>query len=191
MKFGPLDSFSCFKFENTLGSLKGLVSSTKAPLKSFGNNMRNKSTFVSKASRNFMNFHEIPALKCPILGDLVAAQKGGEAYKTVYYKNVSLCITKPDCFFATSRTAIYRCKNIIQNPDGSVSLIARKFDKLTTAYYIPTDAHRFNSSELGVYRLLNLSNAETMLDLEKDFKYKCVVHTFDDKVYCYPLLSLI
>jgi hypothetical protein len=195
MKFGPLDSFSCFKFENTLGTLKDLVTSTKAPLKSFGNNMRNRSTFVSKATRSFLNYAGKPVLRGPILlEDTETTDLGGQAYKSVCYQNLYLSVAKPDCFYATSRTEIFCLTKIVLAAGGSVSLFGRQFDNIKPAYYINTDTSTvFESSVLGVYRLIKSVHEDEKeskcMDIET-VKYKCVVHDLDGQSYCYPLLSL-
>ena len=188
-KFGPLDNFSCFKFENALGSLKVLVDSPKAPLKSLANKLAQKSTFVSKASRNFMNEKNM-ILKCAIANDPIAADfDNGKTYKSVYFRSNRLSISEPDCYFATSKKKIYRIDAILDSDETGVKLVCRQFDKLKYAYYVPTDTHRFESSELGIFRLIHLSDTKKFIDIE-NVLYKCVVHCFDDKLYSYPLLSL-
>lgn len=200
LKLGPLDRFSCFRFENVLGKMKMLVDSKKKPMKSLANKLRIKSSYVSKASRAFMEESTKTQLKGPIKNDYYGEKlryPGVEAsgYKTVYYNGFCLSrasVSECNSYFCTSKKKIYQLIGIVETThdgESSINLLCKRFTKLRYAYYVTTSTYRFESDELGVFRLLRLSEDIIILDLKK-VKRKCVVHTLNGQLYSYPLLPV-
>ena len=54
LRFGPLDSFSGFKFENTNKTLKNLVQTYKDPLRCISKQLKCRSSFISKSTRHIV-----------------------------------------------------------------------------------------------------------------------------------------
>ena len=186
IKFGPLDRFSCWKYENTLKSLKERCRNFKTPLTALANQMRAKSTFTSQASAWPLS------RSCGIL--LKRMYEGlhllsGEAYKTVVYKNHVLTVDAPDCYFMDSKMRVFMIKDIVRTGAG-VKLLCQHYDRTTSAYYLPTEPGRFESSELGIVELQHASEDYKIIPIEH-FVHKCVVRMHDSKLYSYPIMRLI
>ena len=188
IKHGPLDSFSCWRFENTLKSLKKRCRNFKTPLGALATQLSQKSTFISKPSRNFQGNTSEVFLKCPVLTRLERPVLDGQSYKTVFYKNHAITIDTPDCYFMSKTKQVYMILDIIHTSIGT-QLICNQYDKVCYAYYVPTATGRFESSTLGVLRLLHLNDNLEIIDLH-DFYRKCVIRVFDKETFCYPIMLL-
>ena len=183
-KLGPLDTFSCFKYENTLKSLKMRCRSFKSPMSNLANQLRIKSTFVSKASRAFMTGKPVTTLKRQHEGSGLLA---GEYYQTVVHHHHILTIKDPDCYFYTRDKAFYKISEIVKTELG-VIFICWRFTKLEAAYSIPTAGNtKFESSVVGVFKLLQISEEKELVEISR-FARKCVVHNIYGQEYVYPML---
>ena len=192
MKFGPLDRFSCWKFENALKSLKKRCRNYKTPLKALANQLRYKSTFISKPSRE--PHYEGSDARLARRSRMCLPSSlliNGVSYRTIFYKNIVLTVDFPDCFFQSQTRQIYRIQEIIKSDaaGGTIYLICQSFDKIDYAYYVPTQEYRVESSQIGIKRLQNLNPNVHIVTLA-DFAQKCVVRSFNDSLYCYPLMLL-
>ena len=186
VKFGPIDSFSCFKYENVLKSLKKRCRSFKKPLKSLSNQLRIKSTFISKKSRAFMDGKLVTTLKRQTERSSIIP---GVCFNTVVYRHHILTVNPPDCYFVTREVAYYRIREIVfHDKEQGIMLVCNKYDKTEAAYYVPTaDETRFESLKLGIARLVKLSEQEVVVPLRR-FGRKCVVHCIYDQYYAYPMI---
>ena len=149
LKFGPLDRFSCWKYENTLKSIKKRCRNFKTPLTALMNQLKVKSTFVSKPGRDFMRTSSAVTCIRPIRGSGMVM---GNYYKTIFYKNHVLTIYPPDCYFY-SKNKVFRIKEIVQTANEGVKMICHTFDRAESAYYITTSTDRFESSRIGIMKL--------------------------------------
>ena len=185
MKFGPLDKFACWKFENTLKSIKKRCRNFKTPLKALANQLRYKSTFVSKPSRDphygGNGVHLVRRMCGPGSRFL-----DGELYRTVFFKNFVLTPDFPDNHFQTQSRQIYAIEEIISTGTGT-KLICKSYDKVECAYYVPTKEHRVESTEIGIKRLRVPNPNVHVIDIQ-DFATKCVVRSYNNSLYCYPLM---
>ena len=185
-KLGPMDTFSCFKYENTLKSLKKRCRSFKNPLKNLANQLRIKSTFISKTSRAFMTGKPVTTLKRPCTAGS-GSGIAGEYYQTVVYRHHILTIKSPDCYFYTCDKKFYRIFEIIKRPQEGILLGCKRY-RVESAYCIPTsDDIDFESSSIGVYKLIHLSDHLEYVRLHR-FQRKGVVHCLYDSNYAYPML---
>ena len=187
-RIGPLEHFSCWKYENALKTIKKRCRSYKSPLKALSTQLCQKSTFISKPARTFPVGVSESSLKRPIVSRLPDQLLDGQSYRTVFIKQHVLTIDSPDCFFISKTKQVYEIEDIVDTTVG-IKLICRQFGKRDCAYYIPTDTSRFESSTIGVFRLLSLNEGLEIVDLT-DFARKAVVRVIDNVQYCYPLLRL-
>ena len=191
LRNGPLDTISCFKFENVLKSLKERCRSYRFPLQSLANQLRYKANFVSKRTKLPLKVHGKPEF--PLRKQFCTRRPvdiDGEQFKFVRFKNFMLANSAPNCYFRTAGKNIYQVECIIQKPCGQVVLVCRQWS-IESAYFVPSssDELRIESDIVGVMRLVNLRKAEDVINIE-DVDRKCVVHSYAGMTYSWPLLPL-
>lgn len=168
--------------------------STKNPLKNVCGKLQVKSYYVSKQTRKFLkkgkklNKDEC-LLKRP---SGKAGEIEGIVYRTIHIAEVVLSTDRDqDSYFVVNldgKKHHVKLVSIIDTGTEGVKLVGRIFLHENFAYSVTTDDWRFESSELGICNLSNLSEETEFFDLCK-FLYKVVVHTFDDRKVAYPLLE--
>ena len=151
LKHGPLESFSVFKFENNLKSLKRhLTNNLLNPLTSVKGFLRKKSTYVSKASGDVLPPKGTPPkLKQPL---------SATDFAVLILPNMYLSAKSdpnPDCYIM-AKDRVLRIERIYVTHGNSIRMDCRKL-KAVSAYYIDQTGlggragSRFNSSSIGNY----------------------------------------
>ena len=190
-RIGPLDEFSCWKYENALKTLKKRCKNYKHPIQALANQLRYKSSFMSKPSRVLPSSTYGVSLIRPHLGYLTDGVKliDGQSYKTAFYRNYVLTLTPPDCYFMSFSKQIYQILDIVLTKGSGTKLICKQFVRTESAFYVPTDEHRFEASELGIHLLLSRCETVHCIDIE-DFKWKCVIRHYIARkaMCCYPII---
>uniref|UniRef100_A0A1Y1L231 DUF4218 domain-containing protein n=1 Tax=Photinus pyralis TaxID=7054 RepID=A0A1Y1L231_PHOPY len=154
-KFGILDHFSAFPFESLLGKLKGLIKSTKHPLKEIHNRLiemdllashcyiSNYSAFTFKVEHNTGPL--IPELDINFV----------RQYKKVYMQHLmltSVSYSIANCYCSVEN-CIIQIHNILKHNNNSISIIGKKFLTKRSLYKYPID-----SQLLKVFVVGNLDN---------------------------------
>ena len=195
VKHGPLDSFSCFKYENTLKTLKSRIRSFRYPLESLTNQLHHQSNFVSKKTRNVLEAEPLTLLSNAFNDNLDEDYNfiAGKHYKSISYKNFKLTVNKPDCYFVCKddRKTIHELKAVIKvERDDSIALLTIEWNT-TCAYYVPTnnDYIRTESTIIGVRRMTDRVLGTAYVTMRRVHR-KCVVHTFSNQMFSYELLDL-
>lgn len=145
-RFGTLDQFSAFRFENYLQSLKKLLRKPEKPLQQI---IRRKYELNNIPLHNNQS-HCFPMLKKqhhlgPVINNISIVMQ----YKEVILSKFILKITKPDNCCYTVNKKIIIIKNIVSTTDG-ILLIAQEFLSLEDFYIKPC-----KSSSLGIYSAKN------------------------------------
>ena len=186
---GPLDSFSCFKYENALKSIKSRCRSHSAPLLSLATQLQFQSNLVSNSQK---------PVGAQVEGAAKASQSDnaltrtlvpvGQQFRYVRCKNFKLSDYAPNCYFSPKNKAqVYEIHGIVSQKTGIV-LVCYLWDT-EPAYYVPTsdESIRLNSSITGVFRLKARAVDPTVLNV-KDVYRKCIVNSVDGLLFSWPLL---
>ena len=195
VRHGPLDSFSCFKYENTLKTLKSRLRSYRYPLESLTNQLQYQSNFVSKKTRNVLQAEPLTLLSQPFKNlDLDYNFIGGTHYKSIFYKNFKLSVHKPDCYFVCKddRATIHELKAVIKTGEDANEIALLTIEWSTVcAYHVPTnvDYRRNESTIVGVRRMTEQASGTGYVTMGRVHR-KCVVHTISNQMFSYELLDL-
>ena len=184
-RLGPLDSFTCFKYENTLKSLKR-ARSYRYPLISLSNQLQYRPYFVSKQSRQLQE-----AEPKVIFGNKLEHFDGpleANYYESIRLNNIILSVHEPNCFFMDPLSKVLQILHIVEQ-DGLTFFICSRW-RCESAYSFHFETMKPVESKIaGVFRLYEqMPNMET-IELDQ-VERKCVVHTFLGRKYSYPLLPL-
>lgn len=195
-KFGPLDKFSVWKFENVLAKLKKMTMSTKNPLVNITKKLRVCATLTSKSRRVVVGYNEV----------LFSKKHQDGRFTSITTENIYLSNEDKDAHFSAEDGNIYKACYFTKEYSGDAGLIvrvfAKRFETKTSPYYceqttenVPAEDEsldfdtfrHINASELGIFGLANLSSEIFGLYFNMiDRKY--VVHDFDGSLVGYPLL---
>jgi hypothetical protein len=190
-RYGVLDNFSCFKFENYLGAVKELV------------HKRRPSHIVQQicrrlSEREFMMFdNSILNRECPETGvpaglhsrgPTIADMGSVEQYEVVRWQHFLFGSTTGNQCFA-SNGAVYKIVNVVTNATGKVWLICRKFARQRDAFTLPLKTtgipqeNILTSGRLGIWKVGNLSEEIVAFNLDKTVDVrKCVLlPTYDNE----------
>lgn len=136
--YGPLDSYSCFPFENCLGKLKRMVKGKYIPLRQIHNRLKeaedcsNKFNF-SKQNKEF------------IASGIINKRDGYFECKQLIFRGILFSTNKKNCTVSKRNGVIYIIKKII-NIDNQYKCIAAPFKYLNNFFTYP-----INSSVLGIF----------------------------------------
>lgn len=156
LRFGPLDDFSSFKFENFLFRLKNMVKSGNKPLEQIRNkylqfvNLKNKVSTADEIS--FL--HQYSPNEADKLN--VPDYENFDFFRIITFsEGVSLKIgTIRDSFCSIEDEEFIKLMYILRNQNNSdVYLAGKKFSIKTNAYIYPGD-----SSLVGIYEVGMLSS---------------------------------
>lgn len=136
LRFGALQSFSAYPFENKLGKIKRLLRKSKRPLQQL----------VKRIAENDMNFSHTSGNVGEIVlenehfhGPLLPNSTPCKQYSKVKLKNVILTTkTGNNCVLLRCKSVIV-IENLIEM-SGKLYLIGRKFDNATNLFPLPFDS---------------------------------------------------
>ena len=193
MQNGPLDLFSCFKYENCLKSLKMCCKSFRFPLESLSNHLQYKSNFESNSRRPIPKAQIDGAPKGPKCDDEITRQyvPSGIQYRYVRCNNFKLSDSAPNCYFYSTKDTrhIYEIHGIARlKLTGKIKLVCYRW-KTESAYSIPTSDinTQFSSSAIGVMRMRVRELHPTLVAIESVHR-KCVVNCVNGQTFSWPLL---
>lgn len=91
----------------------------------------------------------------------------GLQYYTIIFKNTKLSVKQEkDSYFLTKNDQIVKCLNFIQNVNGDIVVLGKKFKELTPLYNEP-----INSAILHIYEVKKLSkNLQSWCDISNEKK---------------------
>lgn len=135
-KYGAVDEFSAFRFENHMQSLKKLIRKGDKPLQQLARRLH-EIEMVEKLTENYLKRTEMRCEKehrnGPILDDLdVKCQ-----FKTIYNNRISIhCDNKNNCCLLSNGTYV-SIKNIIELTSGELCIIGKRLTRLQSLYEKP------------------------------------------------------
>lgn len=179
---GPLDTFSAFRYENFLRFLKQLANlATEKPLESF---TKRYCAIIQKGItiNTFKSPVKVgPALK--ISGGPVTNNTYVYQYSKYHFKRFFLTINVPDncCRIGNDYVVV---ENFVENREGDVSVIGRKYLELEDFYDTPC-----SSSILNIYAVRRLSNLTSWKVTNVTSKWMLLpIHNIKDSFVAVPLL---
>ena len=150
LRFGPLDRFSCFPFENFLFSLKKLIRPGPNPLVQLVKRLDEISNCprISKV----LSFHPIPVLSRPhSQGPLLEGMTGVKEFWTLLFLKWRITISHPNNYVSLDDGSIVAIENIVQMQDGSVAILGSTFDQEQPLFNSPCDSNDiFSVKKVGL-----------------------------------------
>ncbi|XP_067214679.1 uncharacterized protein [Linepithema humile] len=175
LKYGPLDNFSAFPFENYMQTIKKMLRKAEKPLQQ----LYNRISKINAELKITDNESIYPILKKKFREILPANCK--RAHRVIQFKDFILTAKKPDnCCYLKDNTIVV-IKHICYNGDTAV-IIARKFLTKNSLSLYPC-----SSENMDVYIVNNLS--QLMIWAVTEISNKAVQLPFrEDSWCCMPLL---
>jgi hypothetical protein len=184
MKHGPVDRYSCFKYENALAALKRTVRSRKAPLASALTTLKVQPYFISRGLKYEPKV--VPGLKNPMqsTGSNVNIQ-----YSTIELAKFTLKATIKDCHFGVRDAPRKVIKFIRAERDhGEIVVYGQEFLGSEVSFELqcnPTaasqdynsaspDRYPIDTRDVGIIRISRRSDVVIRINWER-IKYKYVV----------------
>lgn len=183
-KYGPLDTFSAFCFENYLGQLKKLIRKPNQPLQQVYRRLKEEQNkFVNSTCRDNPKF-----LLEHYSGPTLRNTKVLNQYKKMIYKEFSLTIynfSVADCYCLSKNGILIEIHNLGVT-DGSIPVvIGKRFRFYDNFFKYPVD-----SGELNIFFVKYLSPEIEAWHLS-DITTKCILFPNDDLFICFPLLHTV
>lgn len=169
---GTLDSFSAFKFENRLKSIKEALKSGFRPLEQVAKREMQKGkkkVYLQSAS------NKVSLLKRHV--DPNETLQGSQ-YRRIIVNDVLLSTSGANNCIKTVRDEIILLKNIINTHDG-VYIVGNMFSSKKDFYTYPV-----NSSELGIFEVSKLEQNETVINISSIVAKCWLIPTEKDKLFC-------
>lgn len=189
-RFGHLDNFSAFPFENYLGELKRLVKSPHKPIQQIYRRLK-EIPFICRhyetdLSRNKIS-HKFEHNSGPIISNVNCKQ-----FKQIFGKDFIFSInpySNANSYCLTKYNKVIQIQNILRsNDDNSTIIIGKQFQVYSSFYNYP-----FSSENLNIFKVTNLS--EHVISVQfKDVIAKCMVFPQAPEEDCsivFPLLHTL
>lgn len=179
---GPLDSFSCFPFENYLGQLKKLSRKAEKPLQQIVNRYyENINIFDCKDKKKKIGLsgkHH----KGPVPVELIDKVCQYSMYKTEFYTLVISSINIKDSYMLTNSRDVVQVVNILKmDQSDNILILGCPFLTKENAYGEP-----LKSELLDIYCVKNLSNEHKIYEVAQIYK-KCFIFTVKNVHTALPL----
>ncbi|KAE8741816.1 hypothetical protein FOCC_FOCC012648 [Frankliniella occidentalis] len=174
-KYGMVDNFSAFPFENYLGKLRRSVRAYHHPLQQLVNRYQENNLNTNKAQREM-------TLLCPHNDGPVVSGIRGSQFKRLQSKTLSLSVDFDGDNFVKIGNETAKILNIMKGLSGTVYLVGRIMLNKTEFFKYPCSSSEFDIflvdnefSELGVWQLAEVES-------------KCAVMPYKSKFVSIPLL---
>lgn len=178
-RYGPLDNFSCYPFENCLGQVKRLLRTYSRPL--------------AQLSKRLSENRNLPKLNCikstdikyvESIGFYSSALCSGQEYSSVQFQNFKISsINECDKTFQLTDKRIVSVSKIIKTCTDECILICNEIDCKTSFFIYPAD-----SSITSMYKIYKQSNEPILVEVSMLYK-KCIL-SWDFKVVICTLHKL-
>lgn len=187
-KYGPLDSFSAFPFENYLGCIKRLIRSPHKPLEQIYRRLK-ETNFCFNIPHSEQNdvCHYLEHNMGPVPPNILNSTS--KQFKKLTYKAITLAVknySNSDAYYLNKDGLLIELHNIIVNLSCETILVGKKFLVYESLYSYP-----FDSKTINIYVLENLSGIETWS--LKDLIAKCILFPNGNKSsswVSFPLLHV-
>lgn len=138
LRFGPLDSYSCFPFENFLYQLKKLIRHSRNPLVQLVKRLIEFSHCSSESPllHNRGKFMGEPVLSGPHSNGVLIEDDDSalvQQYRGLEYRNWKLTLNHPNCYviLVDEYESVVTVENVVQDEDGSIFIIGYPFHDQT------------------------------------------------------------
>lgn len=141
-KYGQLDVFSAFKFENFMQTIKKMIRKSEKPLQQFARRLSERK-FDKKTeifSEQFLNAHSS--------GPLIRHKNNLKQYKVYVNKNFTIDCSKnrDNCLLLNNNTVIIAHNIFCLDGDKEYKIIGEELKKVQNLYTVPCD-----SSLVGIH----------------------------------------
>ncbi|KAH9629842.1 hypothetical protein HF086_011492 [Spodoptera exigua] len=178
-KFGPLQDFSTYPFENKLYTLKRMIRHGNKPLAQIARRLSEKDMTDLKGIIQNKMTKTYPFLK-------IQTTKTGTNRNVLHLEAFILSSQKQDCFFLTHDISIIEITSIIDD-EGSIVIKGNRIENLNDVFNIP-----IKSSYLNIYKCDCNSILKQKVNCKVDsIKCKIVCITYDSMMYFVPLLHTL
>lgn len=177
-KFGTLQEFSAFPFENYLQSILKLIRKNDKPLEQIVRRI-SEHNFCLNTKFNMRSNNEPELLNPHFNGPLVNHQNCKQ-FSKVKFKNFMLKTREPDNCCCLNDGTIIVIKNFASNIEGTI-VIGHKYRSLQDFYSEPC-----KSSTFGIYVVDNIGHLQNW-NLGQ-IAYKCLKLKLKDKHIVFPLM---
>ncbi|VEN61549.1 unnamed protein product [Callosobruchus maculatus] len=160
-KYGPLDEFSSFPFENYLGQMKHLVRSYHKPLQQIYKRLMEMGNFDFNVSENKIDTsleHNMGPTPCH--GKYKQFQKlkyGNSSFSTYSH-------SEANCYFLKGNVVIRVYNILVEQDNSNIFLYGKQFSNYSSLYTYPFDSNLINisvvsllSSDLNLYSISDIS----------------------------------
>jgi len=173
-RFGVLDTFSCFQFENKLGCIKRQLRSGAKPLAQFCH--RKSEVDVAKSVEKSSS---IASQNSECIADI------SEPPVTFSVSGMSFDIRKPaDCYALTTNSDIVKIQNISRNTSGEIRLHCRKFSVSDSFFTYPC-----SSVDMHIMKVSKLSSSRHIYH-PWHIQSKCMLLPWKSCHVAFPLLHI-
>ncbi|XP_077277432.1 uncharacterized protein LOC143905729 [Temnothorax americanus] len=177
-KFGMLQEYSAYPFENHMQKIKGYIRKKDKPLQQIVNRIYEEN-FAELSEENNLNVK--PKLfnkhdNGPLNQFLCNSQ-----WEKIVFSNFTLKIKDPNNCCSLNNGDIVLIKNIASN-NKNIVIIGNKYNSKKDFYNEPC-----NSSDLGIYLVDNVVNDLQSWNIS-EISHKCIRLHFKDKFVIFPLL---
>lgn len=173
-KFGPLQNFNAYPFENQLYLIKRMLRQGNKPLSQIAKRLCESST------RNHSMIVEKKKYTVPFV-------KTNRTMSVLHFQNFILSLKSKDKYFMTHSGNIFELKDI-SGEEHNVTMYGQKIIKMDVIFETP-----IKSSYLNMYKVE--ISSETFIELTKinpaDIKCKIVSITHNNIMYFLPLLHTL
>lgn len=140
-RFGPLDSFSAFKFENELGKLKKLIRTPNKPLQQIVQRVLEKGLTLKsnkKIHRQYIQLHDE--------GPILQIHVNMHQYKVIKLAKFTInCSNMKDAFVMLNSKSVFSVRNICCDEiTGVVHCVGNFHDTVSPFFSSPYDSSIFN-----------------------------------------------
>ncbi|KAB0790233.1 hypothetical protein PPYR_15436, partial [Photinus pyralis] len=141
-RFGILQNFSAFPFENHLQKLKSLVRKGTNPLAQIVKRTLEQNSFPNTPESGNIVDKVRPLMKHsngPVLGNHLMTQ-----YRCIQFPNFALKLTEADCCCGLKDKSVVCIENIVCDANNDLSIIGRKFNSCKDLYLDPCPSSTFD-----------------------------------------------
>lgn len=181
VKFGTLQEFSAFPFENYLQSILKMIRKNEKPLEqivcriSEQNSCAKRATKITSIEPQLQNLY----FNGPVVND-INSNSNVNQYNRVVFKEFTLTTRAPDNICCLRDGSIINVITFITSNEGTF-VIGNKYHSLTNFYTKPCD-----SSDFGIYIVKRIGDIQKW-ELNK-IAYKCLKLKLKNKNVVFPLL---
>ncbi|XP_050064472.1 uncharacterized protein LOC126553337 [Aphis gossypii] len=164
LKHGPLESFSCFKYENYLQEIKKFMKCSRFPLQEVSNRIYEKldqikNTPESKYPKLSKELHKTHHL----LSDRVYEKVGLENFSTININSIN------NNFIMLKNNDLVFVEQILMSSNNEIKFLVKKCNSFSSFFNLLN----FSSKDIGSY-IINLQFLSTPYLIQvNDFKCKC------------------